>query len=124
MYKTLFRMGYPFSYDLSDLGAYYLAYHDLMAHWRTAFPSRILDVDYQALVQNAEPESRRIVEHCGLGWEPRCLDFHRNTAPAATASAVQVRQPIYQTSVDAWQRYEQQLAPLAKQLRAAGLEFQ
>jgi tetratricopeptide (TPR) repeat protein len=121
MYKTLFRMGYPFSYDLGDLGAYYRAYHALMAHWHRTYPGRILDVDYEALVSAPETEARRLVAHCGLSWESACLDFHTNAAPAATASAAQVREPIYRSSVGAWQRHAAAFAPLEAELRAAGV---
>ncbi len=65
MYKTLFRMAYPFSYDLRDLGSYYLAYHGLMAHWRNVLPGRFLDIDYEDLVTNQEAATRRLVAHCG-----------------------------------------------------------
>jgi tetratricopeptide (TPR) repeat protein len=81
MYKTLFRMGYPFSYSLEDLGHYYLAYHGLMEHWRTVMPTAFLDIDYEELVHSQEATSRRMIDFCGLSWEDACLDFHRNTSP-------------------------------------------
>jgi tetratricopeptide (TPR) repeat protein len=121
MYKTLFRMGYPFSYDLGDLGRYLHAYHGLMAHWRESLPGGFLDVDYEALVQDQNAQSRRIIEWCGLQWEPQCEAFHLNPAPAATASAAQVREPMHSRSVGIWRRYEQQLEPLARLLRASGV---
>lgn len=121
IYKTLFRMGYPFSYSLQDVGRYYIAYRKLMAHWRKLAPGSFLDVDYETLVENQETESRRIVDWCGLEWEPACLEFHRSTAPAATASAAQVRQPIYSTSVGKWRCYEKQLAPFVARLREHGI---
>lgn len=122
MYKTLFRMGYPFSYDLGDLARYFLAYHRLMRHWRESFPGRFLDVQYEALVDDQEGTSRRLVEHCGLQWESACLDFHENDSPVATASAVQVRQPIYRHARDLWRRYETQLRPLIDMLERGGVE--
>ena len=121
MYKTLFRMGYPFSYSLEDLGAYYLAYHQLMAHWRELLPGRILDVDYEALVADQEAQSKRLIAHCGLEWQAACLDFHKNKSASATASAAQVRQPIYKSSVEKWRNYESELAPLSAILRRAGI---
>lgn len=121
MYKTLFRMGYPFSYSLEDLGAYYVAYHGLMEHWRSELPDRILDVDYEALVANQEAQSRRMLDHCGLAWEEACLDFHKNKSASATASAAQVRQPIYKTSVEKWRHYESELAPLKSIFEDAGI---
>jgi hypothetical protein len=116
-------MGYPFSYDLDDLAQYYIAYHGLMEHWRRLLPERILDVDYEALVDDQEALSRKMIAHCGLEWEDACLEFHKNTSAAATASAAQVRQPIYQSSVQKWKEYEQQLAPLQARLEAAGIDI-
>lgn len=121
MYKTLFQAGYPFSYDLDDLAEYYIAYDRLMAHWRAIIPQAFLDVDYEALVVDQEPQTRRMLEYCGLQWQDACLEFHRNASPAATASAAQVRQPIYTKAVQRWRKYEQQLHPLAQRLRAAGI---
>ena len=121
IYKTLFRMGYPFSYDLGDLAAYRIAYDRLMEHWRRALPDRMVEIDYEALIADQEGESRRLVAACGLDWEAACLDFHSNPAPVATASAVQVRAPIHDRSVGLWRRYEQGLAPLAEALAKAGI---
>lgn len=121
MYKTLFRMGYPFTYSLQDVGRYYIAYRKLMDHWRKTAPGSFLDVDYETLVTNQEPESRRIIDWCGLEWEPACLEFHRSTTPAATASAAQVRQPIYSTSVEKWRCYEKQLTPFVARLQEHGI---
>jgi hypothetical protein len=121
MYRTLFRMGYPFSYDLEDLARYYIAYHQLMAHWRRQYPDHIIDVHYEDLVDDQEGVSRALVAACGLDWEPACLEFDRNTAPVATASAAQVRQPIYRDAVARWRRYEKQLAPLLRRLDEAGI---
>lgn len=122
MYKTLFRSAYPFSYDLKDLGRYWLAYDRLMAHWRSVLPAdRFLEVDYEDLVANQEAVSRRLVAHAGLPWDAACLSFESNTQPSFTASAAQVRQPIYQSSVELWRRYENQLAPLVALLRQAGI---
>lgn len=122
MYKTLFRMGYPFSYSLEDLGRYYLAYHGLMQHWRTVMPGSFLDIDYESLVHSQQETSRRLVAHCRLPWEDGCLDFHRNPAPSATASAAQVRRPVYRSSVQRWRAYAKQLAPLAQFLTAHGID--
>ena len=122
IYKTLFRMAYPFSYDLGDLGRYYLAYHRLMAHWRRVLPGRFLDVDYEDLVGDQEAVTRRLVAHCGLDWEDACLAFERNASPSLTASAAQARQPIYRSSVGLWQRHASELAPLAEVLRAGGID--
>ena len=122
MYKTLFRMGYPFSYSLDDLGHYYLAYHRLMQHWREAMPEQFLDLDYETLVDQQENTTRTILKYCALDWEDACLNFQNNTSPAATASAAQVRQPVYRTSVQRWREYADELAPLADFLSGHGVD--
>ncbi|MEM1019043.1 MAG: sulfotransferase [Pseudomonadota bacterium] len=121
MFKTLFRMGYPFSYDLQDVAQYYVAYHRLMAHWHAVFPGRILDVQYESLVDDQEAISREIIAHCGLGWEDAALDFHKNAAPSATASAAQVRQPIYRSARDLWRQHAAGLAPARAILEENGI---
>jgi hypothetical protein len=80
----------------------------------------MLEVRYEEIVANLEPEARRIVSYCGLTWNPACLSFHRNGRYVATASAVQVRQPIYRTSVGSWRAYRPFLGPL---LRELGMEL-
>ena len=95
MFKTLFRTGYPFSYNLGDLGSYYLAYQRLMGYWRELLPGRFLDLDYESLVEDPEGTTRRLLAYCGLEWREACLQFHDNPAPTAIASAAQVRRPIY-----------------------------
>jgi hypothetical protein len=121
MYKTLFRMGYPFSYSLEDLGAYYLAYHRLMAHWREQMPGSFIDIDYEALVAEPAAQTARLLDYGDLPWEDQCLAFHRNTAPSATASASQVREPIHRRSAGRWQAHARELAPLAEFLTANGI---
>ncbi|MEO8366708.1 MAG: sulfotransferase [Pseudoxanthomonas sp.] len=122
MYKTLFRMAYPFSYDLQDLARYWLAYDGLMAHWRQALPAtQLLEVDYEELVADQENVSRKLVDFVGQPWEDACLAFEHNAAPSLTASAAQVRQPIYRSSVALWRRYESELAPLKAAFEAAGV---
>src|SRR3546814_11015873 len=94
MYKTLFRMAYPFSYDLGDLADYWLAYDRLMAHWRERLPpGRMLEIDYEDLVADPEGCTRRLPAHAGLEWDPACLAVDRNPSPSLTASAAQVHQP-------------------------------
>jgi Flp pilus assembly protein TadD len=121
MYKTLFRMAYPFSYDLADLGRYYLAYADLMQHWRETLGPRLIEVDYEELVREQEASTRRLLGACNLCFESACLEFHQNPAPSLTASAAQVRQPIYSRSVGLWRRYESSLRPLTDLLKAGGV---
>jgi len=121
LYKTLFRTGSPYSYDLDDLARYYLAYDRLMQHWRRLLPGRLVEIRYEQLVHSQLGETTRLLESCGLGYEPRCLEFQHNTSPAATASAAQVREPMHARSVHIWKHYAAQLAPLARALSAGGL---
>jgi tetratricopeptide (TPR) repeat protein len=123
MYRTLFRMGYPFTYDLEDLASYYIAYYRLMEHWRSLYPGAITEIRYETLVDEQEPVSRAIVDACGLEWEDSCLAFDRNKAPVATASAAQVRRPIYRDALARWRRFEKHLAPLVRRLDEAGIEL-
>lgn len=116
MYKALFRMGYPFSYDFSDLAQYMLAKDRLMDHWHRVLPGRILDVNYEDIIADQEGQTRRLLSHVGVDWDPACLDFHTNASPTATASAAQVRQPLYASAVGRWRRYERELEPLAAML--------
>ncbi len=122
MYKTLFRMGYPFSYSLQDLAQYYVAYHRLMAHWDELFGAEIFQLEYQQLVSDPENQVRKLLDYCSLEWQPTVLDFYKNKSPTATASAAQVRQPIYSSSVNRWQKYSEQLKPLKEMLIESGID--
>ena len=109
------------TYDLAELGRYYRGYHKLMEHWRAVLPpGAFLDVQYEDVVTGTEAQARRILDHCGLSWTPRVLDFHRTERPVKTASARQVRQPIYASSVARWRNYERFLAPLLAELGDLG----
>jgi tetratricopeptide (TPR) repeat protein len=121
IYKTRFRGAWPFSYDLAELGAFYLGYRRLMAHWHRVLPGRILDVAYEDLVTAQEPTTRRLLEDLELPFEDACLEFHLNPAPVTTASSVQVRQPLYDSSLHQWEHFAAQLAPLRARLEAAGI---
>jgi tetratricopeptide (TPR) repeat protein len=123
MYKTLFKDGYPFSYDLGDIARYYIAYRRLMAHWHALLPGVIYELPYERLVADQIGETRKLLEYCGLEWQDACVDFHRNAAATTTASASQIREPIYDTSVAQWRHYATQLAPLRDQLHAAGIDL-
>ncbi len=115
-YATLFSK-VDFSYDLAELGRYYRMYSDLMAHWRRVLPpDAILDVAYEDVVEDLEGQARRMIEYCGLEWDARCLDFHRTERTVQTASAAQVRQPLFRSSVQRWRRYEASLGPLLQEL--------
>jgi tetratricopeptide (TPR) repeat protein len=121
IYKTLFQRAYPFSYDLEDLGRYFIAYYRLMEHWHRCLPGRIVRVRYEDLVAAPEAESRRLIEACGLSWEAKMRAFHDNPSPSMTASASQVRRPIYRSSVGKWRHYERELEPLLRLLRDEGI---
>ena len=122
MYKTLFKDGYPFSYDLEEIGRYYIAYRRLMAHWEATLPGFIHESRYEALVRDQVSETRKLLAYCGLEWQDACIQFHDNPAATTTASASQVRRPIYDSSVAQWRHYDTQLAPLRAALASAGIE--
>jgi tetratricopeptide (TPR) repeat protein len=111
---------YQFSYQLDELGKYFLAYRQLMQHWCNQFGQRILSVSYENLVQHPKKQVARIFEHCGLEWNDEYLDRSKRDGLVATASATQVRDAINTRSVDRWKRYEGRLAPLHAQLANVG----
>ncbi len=112
-FSILFGGDQPFTYELGELGRYYRGYAALMAHWRRVLPPGVmLEVRYEALVGDFEPQARRILAHCGLAWDDACLDFHNTERPVHTASAAQVRRPVYQTSVGRWRPPGDVLRPL------------
>jgi tetratricopeptide (TPR) repeat protein len=121
MYKTLFATAYPFTYDLGELCRYYVAWKRLMRHWEGVIGEAWLPVSYEDLVSDQEGVSRRIVSHCGLSWEDRCLEFHRRPAAVTTASAVQVRRPVYSDSVGKWRHHVHDLEPLVRCFEANGM---
>jgi tetratricopeptide (TPR) repeat protein len=124
-FRQLFATGfsyYNYAYDLEDVAAYYVGFDQLVAHWRAVLPpDRFLEIGYEDLVADQEARTRDLLAFCGLPWDPQCLSFHENTAPVATASSVQVRQPLYSSSVGRWRRYGEGLAPMRAVLEAAGL---
>ena len=112
-YFQQFLTGINFAFDLSDLAHYYRELERLMAHWRAVLPPGfILEVPYEELVADQETWSRKIVDFIGLDWDPQCLQFHTNQRQVTTASAWQVRQKIYKTSVARWHNYEKFIGPL------------
>jgi tetratricopeptide (TPR) repeat protein len=116
-YSKLFMTGQGFSYDLAELGRHYRRYTDLMAHWRSVLPpGAMLDVSYEDVVDDLEGQARRLIDYCGLPWDDRCLDFHKNSGQVRTASASQVRQPLFRSSLQRWRRYEAGLGPLLEEL--------
>jgi tetratricopeptide (TPR) repeat protein len=112
-YATHFHESQPFAYDLGELGRYYAAYRRLMDHWHAVLPEGlILDVRYESVVSDLEGDARRMIAHCGLDWNGACLDFAAAKRPVWTASAAQVRRPIYKTSVGRWRPAPHLLKPL------------
>ncbi|MEH6549407.1 MAG: sulfotransferase [Pseudomonadales bacterium] len=120
-YKMLFNAGAPYSYSLEDLGEYYSAYYQLMQHWHTVMPGSILSVSYEDITEDFEREARRALEFCDLEWQDQILEFHKSKAASTTASAAQVRQPVYRSSVQRWKHYEKELQPLREILERNGV---
>jgi tetratricopeptide (TPR) repeat protein len=116
IFKNLFAGTHRYAYDLQELGEYYRLYEDLMAHWRSVLPGSIFEVQYEEMVGDQENQTRRLLEFCGLEWDDACLSFHKSSRTVSTASVVQVRQPIYKSSVQLWKRYEKELEPLLRAL--------
>jgi tetratricopeptide (TPR) repeat protein len=124
IYKTRFDAGFPFAYDLQELADFYVDFRRLMAHWHRVLPGRILEVAYEDIVTAQEPTTRRLLEDLGLPFEQSCLDFNLNSAPMTnTASSRQVRQPLYDSSLNQWRHYAEHLAPLRARLEAAGIRI-
>jgi Tfp pilus assembly protein PilF len=113
---------YDYAFDLLACGRYYLLFDRLMRHWHEAMPGRILDLQYEALVEAPEPTVRGVLAFCGLPWQPDCLQFERNAAVVTTASAAQVRSPLNRASLDRWRRYGPALQPLRDLLAAGGID--
>jgi tetratricopeptide (TPR) repeat protein len=121
MYRTLFAAGYPFSYDLQELGRYYAAYAQLIDHWRAALGSQLHEIVYEDLVREPRRVGAAIAAHCGLTWSDAAVDIQNNTSVSLTASAAQIRRPIYGSSSGRWRHYERHLAPLIDTLGARGV---
>ncbi len=111
-FKQLFYKGQSWSYDLFEIGEYYLEYIRLMNHWHEIYPGDIYDISYESLIENQEEETKKLIDYCGLDWEEGCLKFYENKRSVNTASSEQVRQPIYKGAMFAWKNYESELGPL------------
>jgi len=111
-FKQLFASGQPFTYDMTELGEYYLQYQRLMDHWHGVLPGFVLDVHYEEVVADLEGQVRRLLDFCGLPFETACVNFHETQRAVKTASSEQVRQPIYSSSVNLWRNYESHLGTL------------
>jgi tetratricopeptide (TPR) repeat protein len=124
-YRQLFSTRYPYydyAYGQEETARYWLAFDRLVRHWRKVLPGdRFTEIAYEGIVADQEGETRRLLAFCGLPWDPACLNFQDNAAPVSTASSVQVRSPLYATSVGRWRRYGEGLAPMRAVFEAAGV---
>lgn len=111
-FRQLFARGQTFTYDLADIGEYYLEYERMMDHWHQVLPGKVLTVQYEELVGDLESQVLRLLEHCSLPFEDACLNYHETERPVRTASSEQVRQPIYTSSIGFWRNYERELGEL------------
>ncbi len=118
-FKQLFAAGHGWSSDIATIGQYYRDYVELMRHFDATLPGRIHRVIYEDLIDHTEAEVRRMLAHCGLPFEPGCLDFHANARAVRTVSSEQVRRPIFRDGLHQWQNYEPWLDPLKAALGPA-----
>jgi tetratricopeptide (TPR) repeat protein len=121
IFKTLFINAYHYSYQLDELAQFYIEYRRTMDHWHAALPGVIYDLSYEELVADPPAQCRRLLEWCGLPWQEEVLEFHQSQAASTTASAAQIRKPIYTSSVKKWRNFEKQLQPVVRRLADAGL---
>jgi tetratricopeptide (TPR) repeat protein len=121
--KQLFANGQEFSYSIEDIARYYRTYLDLMQHWEAVLPGRILRVEHESVVDDLAGNVRRILNFCGLEFEPACVEFHKTARSVRTASSEQVRQPIFREGLDQWRHYEPWLSPLKDALGDALLRW-
>ncbi|MDH3409992.1 MAG: sulfotransferase, partial [Gammaproteobacteria bacterium] len=115
-FRQLYGQGQPFTYDLTDIGEYFLEYQRMMDHWHEVLPGRVLTVQYEDVVTDFESQVRRLLEYCELPWEDACLRYHETERPVRTASSEQVRQPVYTKSVHFWRNHEKNLGELIEVL--------
>lgn len=117
-FTRLFQRNQNQSYDLEELGSYYHDYAMLMQHWKTVLPANAFyEVQYEALVQDNAHQAKALIDFCGLPWDEACLESHKTERSIRTASVMQVRQPVYTSSVEKWRNYETFLGPLFKGLK-------
>jgi len=114
LYKIFFSAGIYYSYDFNDMAAFYRLYERLMEYYHKLMPEFILDVVYEDVVEDLEGQTRKLLEFCNLSWDPRCLSFYKTEREVITASSLQVKEPLYNSSVGAWKKYEEYLGPLRK----------
>jgi tetratricopeptide (TPR) repeat protein len=108
------------SFELTELGQYYLDYQRLMSHWQNLFPGEIFNVQYEELVMNQEKISKQLIDYIGLEWDENCMHFHNNERNVMSPSNLQVRQPMYKSSMNRWKLYENHIQPLIEVLQPGG----
>jgi tetratricopeptide (TPR) repeat protein len=123
-YRQLFARGQSFTYDLTEIGEYFIQYQRMMDHWHDVLPGRCLTVQYEEVVTDFENQVRRLLEYCELPFEDTCINFHQTERPVRTASSEQVRQPVYSKSVNFWRNHEEHLAELIEVLEPALPRYQ
>jgi len=118
-FKQLFAAGQDFTYSLEDIGRYYRTYVELMAHWDSVLPDKVLRVEHEDVVENLDANVRRVLDFCGLEFEPQCVEFYKTERSIRTASSEQVRRPIFKEGIDQWRNFERWLEPLKAVLGSA-----
>src|SRR5262249_55798079 len=121
--KQLFASGQEFTYSIEDIARYYRTYLELMRHWHAVLPGRTLRVSYEDLVEDLVGNVSRILEFCGLAFEPACVEFHKTERPVRTASSEQVRQQVFRDGLFEWRNYEPWLGPLKDSLGDALIRY-
>jgi len=122
-FKQLFANGQEFTYGIDDIARYYLNYLELMRHWDTVLPGRILRVQHDDVVADLVGSVVRILDHCGLAFEPACVEFHKTERSVRTPSSEQVRRPIFRDGLDQWRQFEPWLEPLKTALGDAVIRY-
>ena len=110
--KQLFAQGQEFTYSIDDIARYYRTYLDLMEHWDSVLPGRVMRVWHEDVVADLEGNVRRILDYCGLDFEPGCVEYYKTERSIRTASSEQVRRPIFREGLDHWRHFEPWLSPL------------
>ena len=121
--KQLFAQGQEFTYSIEDIARYYRTYLEVMRHWDAVLPGRVLRVQHEDVVDDLEGSVRRILDHCGLPFDPACIEFHKTERSVRTPSSEQVRQPIFRDGLDQWTKFEPWLEPLKEALGDALVRY-
>jgi len=121
--KQLFAQGQEFTYSVEDIARYYRTYLELMRHWNIAIPGKVLRVQYEDVVEDLEGNVRRLLDFCGLEFEPQCIEFHKTVRSVRTASSEQVRQPLSRSGLEQWRHFEPWLEPLKQALGSALADY-